>query len=140
MVRFSRDDGRHWSDEVEIVPAGDVGYDVLNNDRVLQLPDGTLLLAIARHAGAGVGDRFNPRGRLRCHRSEDGGRTWETGAWAPEVDGVALQEPGLFDAPEGLCLFARTDGGVQYLARSTDGGRSWSQPQPWTLAGFAGKG
>ena len=134
VVRFSDDQGLTWGEPVDIVPDGDVGYDVLNNDRVLQLDDGTLLLAIARHAGQGVGDRFNPAGRLRCHRSTDGGATWSVGAWAPEVPGVALQEPGLFEARDGsLHMFARTDAGVQYVSRSTDLGATWTTPEAWTL-------
>ena len=134
VVRFSDDQGASWSDPVAIVPEGDVGYDVLNNDRVLQLEDGTLLLAIARHAGAGVGERFNPAGRLRCHRSTDGGMTWSVGAWAPEVPGVALQEPGLFQARDGsIHMFARTNAGVQYVCRSSDLGATWTTPEAWTL-------
>jgi sialidase-1 len=134
MVRFSQDEGASWSEVVGIVPEGDIGYDVLNNDRVLQAADGSLILAVARHAGHGVGPAFTPRGRLRSHRSTDGGRTWHAGAWAPEVPGVALQEPGLFESVDGvLCMFSRTDAGVQYLARSTDAGDSWSVPEPWTL-------
>ena len=134
VVRFSSDEARTWSDPVEIVASDDVGYDVLNNDRVLQRPDGMMLLAIARHAGNGVGDRFRAAGRLRCHRSSDGGRTWHAGEWAPEVPGVVLQEPGLFEGADGtLRLFARTDAGVQYCADSKDDGRTWSVPRPWTL-------
>lgn len=133
VVRFSMDEAVSWSSPVAIIDPDDVGYDVLNNDRVLECADGALVLAVARHAGAGVGEDFDPRGRLRCHRSEDGGRTWTAGAWVPRVEEVALQEPGLFETATGLCLFARTDAGTQYLARSTDGGRHWSTPEPWTL-------
>ncbi len=133
VVRFSVDEGLSWGSSVEIIENDDVGYDVLNNDRVLQGSDGSLVLAVARHAGNGMDETFDAHGRLRCHRSEDGGRTWVAGAWAPAVDGVALQEPGLFETDTGLCLHARTDAGVQYLARSIDGGMTWSTPKPWTL-------
>ncbi|MAJ46436.1 MAG: hypothetical protein CBC35_03865 [Planctomycetes bacterium TMED75] len=134
VVRFSRDDGHSWSDPVEIVPEDDFGYDVLNNDRVLVLEDGALLVPVARHAGGGMTPDFSPAGRLRCYRSEDGGRTWSCGAWAPAVPGVVLQEPGLFVGTDGaIRMFARTDAGVQYLSRSDDGGRTFQPPRPWTL-------
>lgn len=133
VVRFSSDEAETWSAPVEIVPSDDVGYDVLNNDRVLQLEDGTLLVPIARHAGNGVGERFEAAGRLRVHRSTDGGATWLTGAWAPETPGVVLQEPGLFAEGDELLMHARSDAGAHHLARSADGGRSWSQPRLWTL-------
>ena len=133
VVRFSTDEAATWGPPVEIVEADDVGYDVLNNDRVLECADGSLVLAVARHAGHGMTETFNAHGRLRAHRSVDGGRTWTAGDWAPTVEGVALQEPGLFETKGALCLHARTDAGVHYLARSEDGGSSWSTPEPWTL-------
>lgn len=134
VVCFSSDEGQSWSESVEIVPKDDVGYDVLNNDRVLRLDDGALLVPVARHAGNAMTPEFSVAGRLRCHRSEDGGATWTCGAWAPTVPGVVLQEPGLFVDSEGaLCMYARSDGGVQYLSRSEDGGRTFTAPSPWTL-------
>ena len=134
VVCFSSDEGVSWSKSIEIVPEDDVGYDVLNNDRVLQLEDGALLVPVARHAGSQMTPEFSRAGRLRCHRSEDGGATWTCGAWAPTVPGVVLQEPGLFvDSDGAVRMYARTDRGVQYLARSEDGGRTFTTPAPWTL-------
>ena len=134
VVCFSSDEGASWSKSVEIVPEDDVGYDVLNNDRVLQLEDGTLLVPVARHAGSSMTPEFSRAGRLRCYRSEDGGATWTCGAWAPAVPGVVLQEPGLFvDSDGAIRMYARTNGGVQYLARSEDEGRTFTTPAPWTL-------
>ena len=134
MVCFSTDEGLRWSPPVSIVAPDDVGYDVLNNDRVLVDPDGVLLVPVARHAGVGMGPDFAPAGRLRCYRSEDGGASWSSGAWAPEVPGVVLQEPGLFLGRDGaLRMYARTNAGVQYIARSEDRGARFQTPRPWTL-------
>lgn len=134
VVRFSKDEGETWSDAIEIVPADDVGYDVLNNDRVLIDEQGVMIVPVARHAGAGVGDTFRPSGRLRCHRSEDGGKTWTAGSWAPGAEGVVLQEPGLFMGRDGLLrMFARTNAGRQFIMESKDGGMTFSAARPWTL-------
>ena len=134
VVRFSKDEGETWSDAIEIVPADDVGYDVLNNDRVLIDEEGVMIVPVARHAGAGVGDTFRPSGRLRCHRSEDGGKTWTAGSWAPGAEGVVLQEPGLFMGRDGLLrMFARTNAGRQFIMESKDGGLTFSAARPWTL-------
>jgi hypothetical protein len=134
VVRFSEDAGATWGEPVQIVPEDDVGYDVLNNDRVLIDRQGAMIVPIARHAGVGVGDSFQPNGRLRCHRSEDGGKTWRTGAWAPDAGSVILQEPGLFECMDGsIRMFARTDAGRQFIMTSRDGGRTFTAPLPWTL-------
>ena len=134
MVRFSSDEGLSWSEPVAIVPEDDVGYDVLNNDRVLLTGSGGLLVPVARHAGSGMTPAFNPAARLRCYHSSDGGSSWTCGEWAPEVPGVVLQEPGLVLATDGsLLMYARTNAGTQYLARSSDGGRSFQPPRPWSL-------
>ncbi|HZQ48506.1 MAG TPA: sialidase family protein, partial [Verrucomicrobiae bacterium] len=47
-VRFSRDEAKTWSDPVECI-TDEVGYYVLNNNRVIQLKNGRLLLPVARH-------------------------------------------------------------------------------------------
>ncbi len=134
VVRFSSDEGLSWSTPTEIVPPEDIGYDVLNNDRVLIDASGRMLLPIARHAGAGMSPQFSPAGRLRCHHSVDHGATWHAGAWVPEVSGVVLQEPGVFEAGDGsLRMHARTDDGRQYLSTSDDGGLTFSRPVAWTL-------
>ena len=40
VVRFSADEGQNWSDAVPVIADDDVGYFVLNNDRVVQLTGG----------------------------------------------------------------------------------------------------
>ena len=64
VVRFSSDEGMTWSAATEIVPPDDVGYDVLNNDRVFIDETGRMLVPVARHAGVGMTDRFSAAGRL----------------------------------------------------------------------------
>ena len=134
VVRFSSDEGMTWSAATEIVPPDDVGYDVLNNDRVFIDETGRMLVPVARHAGVGMTDRFSAAGRLRCHVSEDRGASWIAGDWAPEVSGVVLQEPGVFSARDGsVRMHARTNDGCHYIATSRDHGRTFSRPRPWTL-------
>lgn len=134
VVRFSSDEGHTWSNPTEIVPSDDVGYDVLNNDRVLIDEQGRMVVPVARHAGSGMTPHFSAAGRLRCYHSNDQGSSWKVGAWAPDVPGIVLQEPGVFQARDGsLRMHARTNDGCHYIASSDDDGQTFSMPRPWTL-------
>ena len=50
MMRISDDEAKTWSDPIVCI-RDKPGYYVLNNDRVIQLQDGRLLMAVARHKG-----------------------------------------------------------------------------------------
>ena len=49
LMRLSDDEAQSWSDPVEIIPDAEIGYYVLNNDRVVQLPGGRLVVPVALH-------------------------------------------------------------------------------------------
>jgi hypothetical protein len=65
-------------------------------------------------------------------RSTDGGRTWpaDSEVLLAAAEGVHCQEPTLTVLDGQVIALIRTTAGVAWLARSTDGGRSWSDPQP----------
>ncbi len=128
FVRFSGDEGKNWTEERPITD--ELGYYVLNNDRVIQLESGRLVVPVAWH-----GKAFKFHAETRLLLSDDGGVSWrparESLAIAEQQSGSGLQEPGVVElAPGRLLLFARTDQGAQYTAYSTDGGESWTEPQP----------
>ncbi|MCZ2156547.1 MAG: glycoside hydrolase [Bryobacterales bacterium] len=133
FLRTSGDEGAHWSDPVQCV--FDPGYWVLNNDRVVQLASGRLLMPLALHLPRG--DNYNPRGIVHVYYSDDQGATWRDSKSAlecPTASPAGLQEPGIVALKDGrLLMFIRTRLGCQYRSYSEDQGVSWSPAEPSPL-------
>jgi sialidase-1 len=134
VVRFSEDEAETWS---EATPVGEApGYFVLNNDRVVQLRTGRLVVPLAFHRSRGAAPEsarsFDPRALAIWLLSDDEGRTWrEAGNWwaLPVATGTGMQEPGVVELANGeLLSWARTDQGSQFATRSTNGGVNWPPP------------
>lgn len=138
VMRVSTDEARSWSDPTEIIPQSAVGYYVLNNDRVIQLQDGRLVMPLAQHHGRDW-KKWTPAARILCYTSDDAGQSWKRGQTVPSPElangkPVMLQEPGVVALNDGrLMLWCRTDAGSQYVAHSSDQGESWSQAKPSTI-------
>ncbi|MBM3738830.1 MAG: exo-alpha-sialidase [Acidobacteria bacterium] len=135
-VRFSTDDGRTWSAAQATIAAP--GYFVLNNDRVVQIESGRLIMPLAYHRSRGSDPSssrsFDGRAVALWYYSDDDGAAWtESDSWWA-VNGVTrtgLQEPGVVETPGGaLFSWARTDQGSQLAMWSRDQGKSWSAPEP----------
>jgi len=80
-MRVSTDESETWSEPTLCIP--DAGYYVVNNDRVVQLPNGRLVVPAASPAERefryidGNSDRIHPsREEAMCYLSDDEGRTW----------------------------------------------------------------
>jgi len=133
LMRRSADDGRTWSEPVPCMP-GQEGYFVVNNDRLVQLSSGRLVLPASRRSGD---DQKPAPGRARCFLSDDEGRTWRSGTTelpAPEKSRSGLQEPLVVELGDGrLLMLCRTDRGRQYRSFSADGGDTWSAAEPSEL-------
>lgn len=135
-MRRSTDEGRTWGEPVNCVPAG--GYYVVNNDRVVRLKSGRLVIPAARHpsrADRNEASAVDWRGVATFFLSDDDGRTWRESADSCTLPVVhtksGLQEPGLVELPDGrLWAWARTDLGRQYEMFSSDGGERWTAPLP----------
>lgn len=134
-IRFSADDGKSWSVPVSCIER--VGYYVVNNDRLIQLPSGRLLIPVAIHSQDG--NEFKQYGKAAVVLSDDGGATWR---WSDTIlEGAAdstigLQEPGVVAFPDGaLWMYIRSDRGMQLASRSADGGVTWSPVEPTDLIG-----
>ena len=111
---------------------------------IAALPDDTLL-CMCRHGSA----RESMDGRIKIHRSVDGGRTWAPTEPLPEppaetgrlrgAGGVVAGRGG-----EALAWVNRRSApgrpARSYIARSDNGGVSWSGPEPVQLEPFAGTG
>jgi len=138
-LRLSTDEGATWSEPKLVGNAP--GYFVVNNDRLVQLSTGRLIVPVAFHRSRGTDPHssksFDSRAIAMWFYSDDEGQTWQESAtwWAiPVRSGSGLQEPGLVELADGkLFSWARTDHGLQYGFTSTDAGKSWTAPAPTEL-------
>jgi Neuraminidase (sialidase) len=138
-LRLSTDDGQTWSEARCILEAP--GYFVLNNDRVIQTSSGRLFVPLAFHRSRGSDPHssksFDARAIALWLYSDDDGTTWtESASWwgIPVPSRSGLQEPGIVELADGsLFSWARTDQGAQFGFRSTDGGKTFSAPEPTAL-------
>lgn len=145
---FSRttDGGRTWSPPLVIDRPGPTSVD--QAPRLLVLPDGTLLIVVAR------GDLAAGIGSLHALRSVDDGRTWQPAVLAgsqpigmffdPET-GDEYPQPGFPSAavaPDGTVYIATerdtsvSAGGIG-VARSRDGGLTWTSTAVTGVSAFA---
>jgi len=130
LLRQSSDEGKTWSEATTCMQ--EVAYFVVNNDRVIQLEDGRLLVPAARHAWD-TDKRREHRGVAVCFYSDDDGATWMQSISeleAPEESRTGLQEPGIVPLADGrLWMLSRTDLGTQWQSFSGDRGETWSAPE-----------
>ncbi len=135
-LRISKDEGKTWSKPTKTIP--DEGYFVLNNDRVLQLKSGRILLPVALHKNETEStSRFNGRGVAMCYVSDNKGKSWrrsKTMLENPDPNPAGLQEPGLVLLKDGkLLMYLRTGMGSQYYSYSSDDGDTWTPVEASTL-------
>ena len=127
MMRISKDEGSSWSAPRACVSGG--GYFVVNNDRVVQLKSGRLLMPIGVHKPALYG--YSEYYALSTYYSDDQGETWLKGTEVVNPDSVLTQEPGVVELNNGhVLMFIRTNAGVQYTSISKDAGLTWSPAEP----------
>ncbi len=125
-MRISTDEAKTWSEPTLCIEQE--GYFVVNNDRVIQLKNGRLVIPAACHSLPG--QDFKRRGQAVCYLSDDSGKTWtasKTVLHAPEGSKTGLQEPLVVELKDGgLMMLARTDQGCQMRSWSKDAGVTWS--------------
>ncbi|MCA9125446.1 MAG: exo-alpha-sialidase [Planctomycetales bacterium] len=131
VVRFSSDEAKSWSEPIQIIPDEETGYFVLNNDRVVQLEPGRLVVPVARHASLGS-PKPDWSGEVTAYFSDDFGATWFRSstlqaAYDAAGNRIAAQEPGIVELRDGrLMMWIRTDAGLQYQSHSENRGETWS--------------
>ena len=134
VMQKSRDGGRTWDKPSLCTPEN--RYFVVNNDRVIQLSSGRIMIPAAEHCNKireDGGLYFAPAQTVFFY-SDDLGKTFkESSILTLNVPCCysGLQEPGVIEGRDGtLYGWARTDLGRQYAFRSTDGGQNWTEPLP----------
>ena len=131
MMRISVDEAKTWSDPTPCI-TDKKGYFVLNNDRVIQLNNGRLLLAVALHQVPG--EKWSNNGTLFSYFSDDNGLTWKTSPALQNPDNVTLQEPGVVELKNGdIMMIIRASLGVQYKSVSKDLGQTWSPAEKTSI-------
>lgn len=124
FMRISKDEGETWSGPVACI-TDKKGYFVLNNNRVIQLKSGRILVPVAWHVTP-PGGKFNDRGKLYVYRSDDNGASWSSSPEIANPDDVTTQEPGLIALKKNkIMMIIRTDAGFQYQSFSNDNGATW---------------
>ena len=129
-IIFSDDETVSWSKPVEIanVPPA---YFVVNNDRLIQLKSGRLIIPASHHQydDGKLGD-----GIIKFFISDDNGASWHTAKdYIYPVPRMSrgFMEPGVVELSDNQVMcFIRTAAGCQYKAFSHDGGESWTTAIP----------
>lgn len=132
ILRKSTDEGKTWTEPREIIRDED-WYHILNNDRVIQLKSGRILMAVARKAPR---KDLTPKNgeALMFFYSDDNGETWhDTGNLLemPFENLRGFEEPGVFQHKDGsIWCYTRTNIGCQFETVSYDDGMTWTTPKP----------
>lgn len=124
QVRFSKDETKTWSEPLPCI-TDKKGYFVLNNNRVIQLKNGRILMAVNLYV-VPEGSSLNP-GSLWSYYSDDNGRNWKSGIEVPNPEKVLTQEPALVELKKGkILMLIRSNTGFQHRCWSKDKGATWS--------------
>jgi len=136
-IQISSDETISWTEPRQVFRTP--GYLIMNNDRIIQLKSGRLILPVAFHRSIYHDGKKKADWRAICiwYLSDDEGQTWyEAKTWwsMPIISRSGLQEPGVVELSDGSILsWARTDQGCQYGLNSMDQGLTWSSPEPTSL-------
>jgi photosystem II stability/assembly factor-like uncharacterized protein len=137
VLRRSTDEGASWGEPEPCIPPE--GYFVVNNDRIVRLSDGRLVVPAAYHRNKSPSEQtilYDSRSTAMFFLSDDEGRTWREGKGRCDLpfhrySSAGLQEPGVIELTNGvLWAWARTDLCYQYEMFSFDRGETWTTPQP----------
>lgn len=135
----SADGGKTWSEPIRCIKEDK--YFVTNNDRVIKLRNGRILIPANYHPfcddNPPSSGKFHIKmvAKLNIYASDDDGYTWfklaENIELPEKESGSGLQESGLFQRENGeIIAWSRTDMGFQYECVSYDNGETWTRPHP----------
>lgn len=126
-IRKSADEGKTWSEAVCCTPPQ--RYHCVNNDRLVQLSTGRLLVPASHTDHVERNYHF----LSCCYYSDDNGATWQKGQDV-DLPGTGADEPGVIELRDGrVMMWLRTSLGHIYACWSSDGGVTWTQPEALPL-------
>lgn len=131
LMRVSKDESKTFSNARTIIDEGI--YFVLENDRVIRLKNGRILLPINYHEWQN--GYCSSEGKIGFYYSDDDGQTWLNTKnyirFPATKSKFGLQETGVYEFENGeLWAFSRTGVGCQYQCFSKDSGMTWTYPEP----------
>ena len=135
VLTRSSDEGETWSEPINCLDCLDeADYYVINNDRIVRLPNGRIIIPTARHTVRNTELDFTP-GVICFFYSDDDGYTWNKNKteipcpFPSNPDGY--EEPGIYVRGDGtLWCYIRTSLGFQFECFSKDDGITWTSPEP----------
>lgn len=128
MMRISNDEAQTWSSPVSCI-IDKKGYFVVNNNRVIQLKNGRLLMPVALHKA--IHGKWQDKATIYAYFSDDNGDSWTSSVAVPNNSDIITQEPGVVELRDGtIMMFIRASGGVQQVSYSKDRGETWSHIKP----------
>ena len=130
-----------FSDEIVVIP--DKGYSVVNNDRVLRLRDGSIIVPAAfcdtstapeNATHENLNGYVLPSATAVFWKSVDDGKTFFKAGCTEmphKIFATGLQEPVCTELDDGrLVAYFRNNSGRQYVSFSSYGAKTWSVPEP----------
>ena len=128
FMRVSKDDGRTFGESRRVTSGP--GYFVMNNDRVVRLTSGRLLVPTAWTSDVGRVNHFT----IRVWYSDDNGRSWQESPSRLDYAKRGAMEPGIVELEDGsLLMIVRTQLGHIAVSRSRDRGMTWSKLEASTV-------
>jgi len=128
-VIYSSDEGNTWSAPQHVISFP--GYYIVNNDRLIQLESGRIVIPVAWILMSGM-DQKDTHSIALIFYSDDGGKTFQkVKDWMlpPQHSDSGLQEPGVLEISSGkLWCWFRTSEGCQRISYSEDSGEHWTAP------------
>ena len=132
MLRVSTDDAKTFSPPVAIPIDPSPSYTGMNNDRMIQLKSGRVVLPLWYTKDYRV-DRHI---LTRAYYSDDEGKTWTPSRTIVDIPDskAGAQEPGVVELKDGrIMMWIRTDKGKIHRCYSNNGGETWSVPMAMQL-------
>lgn len=125
-LRRSADGGLTFGEPTLVTDAP--GYHVMNNDRVIRLTSGRLLVPVASTPDVKTDNHF----MCRTWISDDAGHTWRVSAGTVDYAERGAMEPEVLEMKDGrVLMIIRTQLGHIAAAWSDDGGDTWSEASDW---------
>jgi sialidase-1 len=127
-LRISHDEGETFGDPIAVSLS--LGYNVMNNDRVLKLSSGRLIAPIASTPDVENINHFVSY----CTFSDDVGLTWRESENRVDYLRRGAMEPEIVEFKDSrLGMIIRTQLGHLAISYSEDQGNSWSESASWNV-------